>query len=240
MGVTAGTGRAPASRAVHGDLVYAIGGQFHEQEGCTNQKLVEAYDPKTNKWTRMASAVLPRRPLQPARSTITLHWSSGRRRRQHKKGARAKAKAGRENKHLMMEGGLTVETNRCSCSSAFACTCAGGPAHRHRPHQPLDAVHKIWHRHRRGRDKQRRLRTAGYRLLHAPRRCLNTHGAHSAHCGGLVAHTELLASPSAPFSTNSTSPTARTPLTRPPVLAMMGKSWPCRQAPDADDVLQPG
>ena len=48
-------GRNHVGGAVHGDLIYALGGQFFEQEGCTNQKLVEAYDSRTNKWSKVAS-----------------------------------------------------------------------------------------------------------------------------------------------------------------------------------------
>ena len=35
--------------------IYAMGGQFLEDEGCTNQVIVEAYDPATNTWELRAS-----------------------------------------------------------------------------------------------------------------------------------------------------------------------------------------
>lgn len=47
-------GRNHLGGAVHGDKIYAVGGQFLEDEGCSNQKLVESYDSKTNKWTKLA------------------------------------------------------------------------------------------------------------------------------------------------------------------------------------------
>ena len=47
-------GRNHVGGAVWGGKIYAIGGQFFEEEGCTNQKLSEVYDPKTNKWSRIA------------------------------------------------------------------------------------------------------------------------------------------------------------------------------------------
>eukprot|EP00729_Bicosta_minor_P004648 gene4648-32277_t len=47
-------GRNHVGGAVWGGKLYAIGGQFFEEEGCSNQKVSEVYDPKTNKWSRIA------------------------------------------------------------------------------------------------------------------------------------------------------------------------------------------
>ena len=40
--------------AAHGDKIYVLGGQLLHKEACTSQVLVEAYDPMTNKWHRVA------------------------------------------------------------------------------------------------------------------------------------------------------------------------------------------
>jgi hypothetical protein len=39
--------------AVNG-IVYALGGQNLEMEGCTNKDVVEAYNPATNRWTTIS------------------------------------------------------------------------------------------------------------------------------------------------------------------------------------------
>ena len=59
-------GRNHLGGAVHGDKIYAIGGQFLEREGCSNQDLTEAYDSKTNKWTTVASLPIGTGHIAPA------------------------------------------------------------------------------------------------------------------------------------------------------------------------------
>jgi N-acetylneuraminic acid mutarotase len=48
-------GRNHVGGVVWGGKIYAIGGQFHEEEGCSNQKIAEVYNPQTNKWKRIAN-----------------------------------------------------------------------------------------------------------------------------------------------------------------------------------------
>ena len=47
-------GRNHVGGVVFDGQIYAIGGQFFEEEGCSNQKLAEVYNPNTNKWKRIA------------------------------------------------------------------------------------------------------------------------------------------------------------------------------------------
>jgi N-acetylneuraminic acid mutarotase len=47
-------GRNHVGGVVFDGLIYAIGGQFFEEEGCSNQKIAEVYNPATNKWRRIA------------------------------------------------------------------------------------------------------------------------------------------------------------------------------------------
>ena len=59
-------GRNHLGAAVHGNTVYAVGGQFLEDEGCTNQVLTEAYNSKTNKWTKVTPLPVGTGHISPA------------------------------------------------------------------------------------------------------------------------------------------------------------------------------
>lgn len=59
-------GRNHLGGVVWGGKIYAIGGQFFEDEGCSNQKLVEAYNPAKNKWTRVANLPIGTGHISPA------------------------------------------------------------------------------------------------------------------------------------------------------------------------------
>lgn len=48
-------GRNHVGGTTWGGKIFALGGQFFEDEGCTNQKLAEMYDPRTNRWSRIAN-----------------------------------------------------------------------------------------------------------------------------------------------------------------------------------------
>ena len=51
-------GRNHLGGVVWGGKIYAIGGQYLELEGCSNQQIVEAYNPRTNTWARVADLPL--------------------------------------------------------------------------------------------------------------------------------------------------------------------------------------
>jgi N-acetylneuraminic acid mutarotase len=59
-------GRNHVGGVVWGGNIYAIGGQFHEEEGCTNQKIAEVYNPKTNTWNRIADLPVGTGHISPA------------------------------------------------------------------------------------------------------------------------------------------------------------------------------
>ena len=59
-------GRNHVGGVAWGGKIYAIGGQFHEEEGCSNQKLAEAYNPATDAWTRIADLPIGTGHISPA------------------------------------------------------------------------------------------------------------------------------------------------------------------------------
>jgi N-acetylneuraminic acid mutarotase len=59
-------GRNHVGGVAWGGQIYAIGGQFHEEEGCTNQKIAEVYNPKTNTWSRIADLPIGTGHISPA------------------------------------------------------------------------------------------------------------------------------------------------------------------------------
>jgi len=59
-------GRNHVGGVAWGGKIYAIGGQFHEEEGCSNQKLAEVYNPKTNTWSRIADLPVGTGHISPA------------------------------------------------------------------------------------------------------------------------------------------------------------------------------
>jgi len=59
-------GRNHIGGVAWGGKIYAIGGQFHEEEGCSNQKIAEVYNPKTNAWSRIADLPVGTGHISPA------------------------------------------------------------------------------------------------------------------------------------------------------------------------------
>ena len=80
-------GRNHIGGTVWGGKIYAIGGQFFEEEGCTNQKIAEVYDPQNNKWSRIANLPVGTGHISPA----TLTTDHG----------------------IIIVGGVTDRNNRC-------------------------------------------------------------------------------------------------------------------------------
>lgn len=60
------TGRNHLGVAAFNNHIYAIGGQFYEDEGCSNQKLVHKFNLKTNKWSRAADLPIGLGHISPA------------------------------------------------------------------------------------------------------------------------------------------------------------------------------
>ena len=59
-------GRNHVGGTTWGGKIYAIGGQFHEEEGCSNQQLAEVYNPKTDVWSRIADLPIGTGHISPA------------------------------------------------------------------------------------------------------------------------------------------------------------------------------
>ena len=64
-------GRNHVGGVVWGGKIFALGGQFFEEEGCTNQMLAEVYNPKLNKWKRIADLPIGTGHISP--STFATH-----------------------------------------------------------------------------------------------------------------------------------------------------------------------
>lgn len=59
-------GRNHVGGVAWGGKIYAIGGQFHEEEGCSNQQLAEVYSPQTDSWSRIADLPVGTGHISPA------------------------------------------------------------------------------------------------------------------------------------------------------------------------------
>ena len=59
-------GRNHVGGVAWGGKIYALGGQFHEEEGCSNQQIAEVYNPTTNKWSRIADLPVGTGHISPA------------------------------------------------------------------------------------------------------------------------------------------------------------------------------